>query len=788
MRLELAASALAIAIFLASTSFGEVEGPQTPLFREIIHNEGIGEPPQAPLQMPEGGAAQGPVPPVRGPFLTRQVNVDSAGKNITGDAANEPSLTVNPLDHNRMAIGWRQFDTIQNNFRQAGWAWSEDAGRNWTFPGRIQPGVFRSDPVLGADADGTFYYCSLRGDFTVRFFKSFDGGKSWGPELTAFGGDKQWFTIDRTGGVGHGNIYTSWNTAAGCCGTRIFSRSTDGANSWSQPQFLPNNPIFGTLCVGTEGELYIVGIASVPFNPFLFPLVRSTNARDADETPEFDLETFVDLGGPLNVFAGASPNPGGLLGQVWIACDHSQRSTRGNVYVLSSIDPPGPDPLDVFITRSEDRGETWSAPVRVNDDGINAWQWFGTLSVAPDGRLDVFWNDTRNDSAGAHSELYYAYSQDGGRTWSANRAVGRQFNNFLGYPQQNKLGDYYHAVSDNAGVDLAHAATQNGEQDVYHLRLNRAYGDGDSDGDTDLSDFQDFASCTSAGDAGCESFDSDLDGDIDLLDFGAMQSSFAGDCAPKIIVQPKSASSCFGGSADFSIEASGDDLTYQWHRNGLSVPGGDGPALTISSANSASAGAYAVTVQSDCATATSEVATLSVAGVQQIIDQPDDVLSCLGQSVDFSITVSGGVEPLSYQWYFNGVDISGATDLVLTVEGIGPEDVGAYRCRVTDGCDVSIFSASADLSVSETVFTMQPMGDELCEGEAIFLTAAAANNQQFQWRKDGQSISGETSSFLFMANATTQDSGVYTVEAAGMCITVLSDPALIEVSSCADRP
>src|SRR5262245_45986228 len=46
-----------------------------------------------------------------GPFVSYQVNVDQNGNNIVGDAANEPSISVDPTDGNKMSIGWRQFDT-----------------------------------------------------------------------------------------------------------------------------------------------------------------------------------------------------------------------------------------------------------------------------------------------------------------------------------------------------------------------------------------------------------------------------------------------------------------------------------------------------------------------------------------------------------------------------------------------------------------------------------------------------------------------------------------------------
>src|SRR2546430_11435751 len=47
-----------------------------------------------------------------GPFVSSQVNVDAQGHNILGDAANEPSIAVDPTDPNKMSIGWRQFNSV----------------------------------------------------------------------------------------------------------------------------------------------------------------------------------------------------------------------------------------------------------------------------------------------------------------------------------------------------------------------------------------------------------------------------------------------------------------------------------------------------------------------------------------------------------------------------------------------------------------------------------------------------------------------------------------------------
>src|SRR4029078_3861782 len=100
-----------------------------------------------------------------GPFTSYQANVDAQGNNIVGDAANEPSLAVHPTNGSKMAIGWRQFNTIQNNFRQAGYAYTTDGGTTWTFPGILETNVFRSDPVLAFDETGKFFYLSLLESF-----------------------------------------------------------------------------------------------------------------------------------------------------------------------------------------------------------------------------------------------------------------------------------------------------------------------------------------------------------------------------------------------------------------------------------------------------------------------------------------------------------------------------------------------------------------------------------------------------------------------------------------------
>jgi len=164
-----------------------------------------------PPRRPARGAAE-PSIWTRGPWRSIQVNVDALGGNIVGDAGNEPSIAIDPTDADKMVMGWRQFDTVESDFRQAGWAYSHDRGETWTFTGSLEPGTFGSDPVLDVDADGVFYYLSINFE-RMGLFRSLDGGVTWEDPTAVLPGfwDKPWMAIDRTNGIGRGNIYVTFD-------------------------------------------------------------------------------------------------------------------------------------------------------------------------------------------------------------------------------------------------------------------------------------------------------------------------------------------------------------------------------------------------------------------------------------------------------------------------------------------------------------------------------------------------------------------------------------------------
>src|ERR1700730_16764385 len=233
--------------------------------------------PPAPSPLWGIGVSPGMVS-VHDQFTSHQVNVDANGMNITGDAANEPSITVDPTNGSRMVIGWRQFDSVTSNFRQGGYGYTSNGGTTWTFPGVLENNIFRSDPVLVCDSTGRFLYLSLLQTFFDNVWRSLDSGHTFTNLGPATGGDKQWFTIDNTNSMGHGFQYQCWSTAGNNYGGRQFSRSTDDGFTWINPIFLPNSPAWGTPDVDANGNLFIGG---VNLNSGQIWSLRSSNARNA---------------------------------------------------------------------------------------------------------------------------------------------------------------------------------------------------------------------------------------------------------------------------------------------------------------------------------------------------------------------------------------------------------------------------------------------------------------------------------------------------------------------------
>jgi hypothetical protein len=85
---------------------------------------------------------------------------------------------------------------------------------------------------------------------------------------------------------------------------------------------------------------------------------------------------------------------------------------------------------EVLYIKSTDGGVTWSKPRSLTAGGQNSaeyrGQFYGTLGVAPNGRLDLAWWDQRNDPGIQGYDVYYRSSFDHGDTWGPDVRVSAQ--------------------------------------------------------------------------------------------------------------------------------------------------------------------------------------------------------------------------------------------------------------------------------------------------------------------------------------------------------------------------
>ncbi|MCG8696814.1 MAG: immunoglobulin domain-containing protein, partial [Bacteroidales bacterium] len=253
-----------------------------------------------------------------------------------------------------------------------------------------------------------------------------------------------------------------------------------------------------------------------------------------------------------------------------------------------------------------------------------------------------------------------------------------------------------------------------------------------------------------------------------------------------ITTHPSSQSVCENGNAVFSIVASGENLTYQWQKDGVNIVGATTTGYIINNVAVADAGVYRCVVTGDCGVVSSNGALLTINTDVQITSQPLADVVCENDVTGFSITATG--TGLSYQWRKDGVDlvdggtISGATTANLSISAAATTDAGSYSCVVTGSCSNEA-SNTVSLSVNEEIIiTTQPTNKTACPSEnIIFNIVATGANLAYQWQKDGVNIGGETNSALLLTNVTNIDEASYRCIITGDCGSLTSNAASLTV-------
>ncbi len=254
-----------------------------------------------------------------------------------------------------------------------------------------------------------------------------------------------------------------------------------------------------------------------------------------------------------------------------------------------------------------------------------------------------------------------------------------------------------------------------------------------------------------------------------------------------ITQHPTNQSACAGGSASFTVAATGSPtIAYQWQRNTVSIPGATSATYTDNNVQAGDVGSYRCVVTNPCGSVNSNSATLSLLAGVDLGAQPQSQTICRGQPATFSVTVTGGAAPIAFQWQKNTVDIPGATATSYNIPAVQPADAGSYRVIVTNPCG-SATSSAAVLTVNEApAISTQPQPQTVCEGEpaSFSVTATGTPAPTYQWRRNSANIGGATSATYSIPAAAPGDAGSYDVVVTNSCGSITSDTAVLTVDPC----
>jgi hypothetical protein len=233
--------------------------------------------------------------------------------------------------------------------------------------------------------------------------------------------------------------------------------------------------------------------------------------------------------------------------------------------------------------------------------------------------------------------------------------------------------------------------------------------------------------------------------------------------APSITQAPADASVAVGGTATFTVTASGTGLSYQWSRNGSQISGATAASYTTPVLTAADDGVtFAVTVTNASGSVTSPAATLHVNWVR-IDTQPADATTTVGGTATFTVAASG-TTGLSYQWSRNGSQIPGATGASYTTSALTMADDGASFTVSVTNAGGTVTSSAATLHVNWVRIDTQPVDTGATTGGPATITVAASGNGalSYQWKKDGGVLFAATAASFHLDVTLSIDAGSYT--------------------------
>src|SRR5437016_5294643 len=286
-----------------------------------------------------------------------------------------------------------------------------------------------------------------------------------------------------------GRMYVSWNDFDSNGALKV-TYSTDNGSTWHSPiQLASGTPFIRDVQITADkvtGDVYIAGMdeggGGFPHNNSNL-IFRSTDGGNTWS----------------NTYTGPSfPGPG-VTAVGYFACMFTDGggywrhegwgepgAYNGVVHYVYAQHGAGSDPGDVYYIRSTDRGQTFSAALKLNTDATTRPQWQPNLSVSPSGTVLAVWYDaresagcTRGSSAVPCYRMWARRSTDNGASWLSDQTFSDVVSPLPAQPdpgiQATYAGDYDYASSSpnqhtHAWVDGRVSISGSSQQDAFHDR------------------------------------------------------------------------------------------------------------------------------------------------------------------------------------------------------------------------------------------------------------------------------------------------------------------------------
>ncbi len=250
-----------------------------------------------------------------------------------------------------------------------------------------------------------------------------------------------------------------------------------------------------------------------------------------------------------------------------------------------------------------------------------------------------------------------------------------------------------------------------------------------------------------------------------------------------ITTQPQNQSVVVGNIANFSVTASGTNLSYQWRKNGSNIVGATASSYSTPNAVAADDGSvFDVLISNGSGSLTSQEATLSIIFPPVIISHPVSREAIQGESVSFTVQLEDATGA-SYQWRLGNNNIAGATSASYVIPAVGSQHAGNYSVVVTNAAGSSISNTASLTVLIPPGITTQPLGQNIVLGQAAQFSVVASGSPTltYQWRRNGSPIANATSASYSIPSVAQADSGNYSVTVTNAAGSITSNTARLNV-------